>query len=254
MNEANKNDIKKFIAAFKLVQARGFIKTNRAGNTGIGKTLEDYMQITENNIDAPDLHGFEIKSQRAFSSSYVTLFTRAPTFPSRANTYLRKKYGTPDRKAPDMKVLHTSMFYTYFNNHKSGYGFRLFSDDNQKKIFLQVKDSKNRDVAEDIYWTHEVLEKIITQKLNNLAFLMADHKNINGVEHFHFKKCHLFHGASFDKFLSLLKNDYIQFDIRIGVYRQGKNAGKTHDHGSGFRIKKTMLPKLFEDEFVIDEL
>ena len=247
-------EVDKFIAAFKEIQSRGFVKTNRVGNTGIGKTLEDYMEVEENNINAPDLHGFEIKSQREFSSSYVTLFTRAPTFPQIANTYLREKYGTPDRKDPEMNVLHTSMVYNHYNTHKSGYGFKLSSDDVSRKIFLNIRDNINHvDVPEDIYWSYDVIEKIINDKLENLAFIIAENKGTDGSEYFYFKECRLFHGASFEKFMHLLKNDHIQFDIRIGVYRQGKNAGKTHDHGSGFRIKKQKMSELFEENYLISE-
>ncbi len=32
-------------------------------------------------------------------------------------------------------------------------------------------------------------------------------------------------------------------DIRIGVYNTGKNKGKTHDHGTGFRITLDKLIK-----------
>ena len=35
------------------------------------------------------------------------------------------------------------------------------------------------------------------------------------------------------QFLALSK-----YDIRLGVYRTGKNAGKPHDHGSAFRLTR----------------
>lgn len=37
-------------------------------------------------------------------------------------------------------------------------------------------------------------------------------------------------------------------DIRIGAYRQGSSMGKTHDHGSGFRINKNKLNLAFSIE------
>ena len=246
------DDLEKFIAAFKEVQSRGFVPTNRSGNTGIGKTLEDYMNIPENNIDAPDLHGFELKSQRAFSGSKITLFTRAPTFPKGANTILREKYGTPDEKDPTMKTLRTSMFHNHYNNHHGGHGFKLLCDDSEQKIFLKVIDNATgQEIAGEIYWTYEVIQNILSHKLEKLAFVIADNKDENGVEYFHFKECHLFHGVCFNKFLYLLKNDHIQFDIRIGIYGEGKNMGKKHDHGSCFRIKKNMMKELFESTHII---
>ena len=38
----------------------------------------------------------------------------------------------------------------------------------------------------------------------------------------------------------------IYVDLRIGQYHDGKNKGKTHDHGTGFRIKESDQPLLFK--------
>ena len=40
----------KLIKDLKAIKKMGYIKTHRAGNTGIGKTLEDLLGIKENNI------------------------------------------------------------------------------------------------------------------------------------------------------------------------------------------------------------
>ena len=39
-------------------------------------------------------------------------------------------------------------------------------------------------------------------------------------------------------------------DIRIGAYKTGKNKGKTHDHGTGFRINKEDLEEFFDIEII----
>ena len=91
-----------FIEDFKKVRDLGFIPSRRSSSTGIGKTFEDFIGVAENNITEPDLHGFEIKSQRNLSSSYVTLFTKSPTMPKGANSYLRESYGSQDIKYPDI--------------------------------------------------------------------------------------------------------------------------------------------------------
>ncbi|MCK9302463.1 MAG: MvaI/BcnI family restriction endonuclease [Bacteroidales bacterium] len=49
------------------------------------------------------------------------------------------------------------------------------------------------------------------------------------------------------KFLNLLDKDLIMFDIRIGSYQSGRNFGKAHDHGSGFRILEKNLNKLYSE-------
>ena len=62
----------------KEVKEMGYIKTHRAGNTGIGKTLEDLLGIEENNIPGPNATMIELKSARKNAMSMLTLFTKSP--------------------------------------------------------------------------------------------------------------------------------------------------------------------------------
>lgn len=55
------------ISQFRKVKKLGFVKSKRRNNTGVGKTFEDYIGVVENNIDEPDLAGYEIKSHRKHS-------------------------------------------------------------------------------------------------------------------------------------------------------------------------------------------
>ena len=246
-----KKSIDEFKKLFLKVKAQGFIETHRKGNTGIGKTFEDCCCIVENNFDEADFKGIEIKSQRAYTGSYLTLFTKAPTWPQSANTLLRERYGTPDKEYDDVKVLHTSIFADQFNTHKSGYGFKIKIDRINEKILLLVKNLKEEKIVSDeIYWSFEVIRNVIEKKLQYLAYITAKVKNENNKEFFHFTSMIILKGLTFDKFLNLFEDGYIMFDVRIGAYKSGKNAGKTHDHGSGFRLSKNYLDLAFEREEV----
>lgn len=247
-------ELEKFRDAFLWVKARGEFESNRSGNTGIGKTLEDVIGVEENNFDAPDLHGFEIKSQRLLSSSYVTLFTKAPTYPKRVNNQLRLKYGSEDAHFPDVKVLHTSIFATKWNTHKSGFSYTLERDDTNERLGLFVKNTDSGDIVEDsIYWSYEVLAGIVSAKLENLAFVQADTRKENGKEFFTFNSCKLYHGLSLERLLAHIDDGSIMFDIRIGAYKnpEAANYGKMHDHGSGFRIRKEKLLSLYDTELIL---
>ena len=48
-----------FTREYQRIVAMGWIRTHRAGPTGVGKTLEDLLGIAENNIDAPDFGEYE---------------------------------------------------------------------------------------------------------------------------------------------------------------------------------------------------
>ena len=55
-------------------------------------------------------------------------------------------------------------------------------------------------------------------------------------------------GLTFQKFIKFVKEGLIVYDIRIGVYGTGTSKGKTHDHGSGFRVSRTNIPRVFKVE------
>jgi len=49
----------------------------------------------------------------------------------------------------------------------------------------------------------------------------------------------------------LLESGDICFDLRMGAYKTGKRKGKSHDHGSGFRIKAKNINKLYSQHYIV---
>jgi len=68
----------------------------------------------------------------------------------------------------------------------------------------------------------------------------------NGKHFYHYNKAEIYHSFSFELFLKNIEIGNIMFDIRIGIHNSGKNKGKTHDHGSGFRIKRENLKNIYQ--------
>ena len=244
------NDLDLFIRDFNKVRDLGFSPSRRSNSTGIGKTFEDLMGVVENNISEPDLHGFEIKSQRNLSGSYVTLFTKSPTMPKGANTYLRQNYGSYDVKYTDIQILHTSMFHGRFNTHVAGAKFSIEVNRSEERMYILVEKSDGS-IDNSVYYSFDTLRKAI-RKIENLAFVTADTKRINDKEHFHFTQAVIFYDfISFENFLDMVEQGLIMYDVRIGAYKTGKNKGKTHDHGSGFRVKRENMEKLYRESVTI---
>ncbi len=243
----------KVIAGFKrdfaAIKAKGFVPSSRLHDTGIGKTFEDLMQIHENNNFLADYMGIlELKSSRELSKVMITLFTKAP-MPDGINSELREKYGEPDSKAGGLKTIHTTISGAKFNTFARRLGFKLEVDESVKKIFIIIKDLQTDKLLDKTaYYDFKILRKIIDKKNKYIAYVSAEHKKEHGKELFHFNKAELLTGLTFDKFIKLVRDGIILYDIRIGVYRSGGNKGKTHDHGSGFRILKDNLSKVFDIE------
>lgn len=241
------------VERFLQVRNLGFVKSRRKNNTGIGKTFEDYVGVVENNMDEPDLFGYEIKSHREETASYITLFTKSPNFPSRANSYLKDRFGVPYDDNPALKKLHTSMFASRFNTFGSGLSFRLVNDRMRGIVKIGVYDVVSKELIDDsVGYTYDCLEKVLKKKLKDLFYVTAERKFIDEDEYFFFSKAEIYSNPSIDKFLELLDRGLIMFDIRIGSYKSGRNVGKAHDHGSGFRILESNLRLLFSERIAID--
>ena len=240
-----------FEIEFQRIKNLNFIKSNRSHNTGIGKTFEDHLGIIENNLKNPDFEEIEIKSQRFLSESKITLFTKSPTFPPKANQLIKDKFGELDENL-NVKIIHTSFYGDRFNSYRNKFGFKIKVNKRSKKIHLIVKDlNSNKIVEQNVYYTFEDIIASTT-KLKNLCVVTANTDIIDSIEHFHFTKATLFLNFNINKFIELIKRGKIQYDIRIGAYRSGKNIGKPHDHGSGFRIHRDNIKDLYDEVIEID--
>ena len=144
----------KIISKFRAVKELGYVKSRRRNNTGIGKTFEDYVGVVENNYDEPDLFGYEIKSHREAAQSYITLFTKSPSFPRGANAKLKDKYGSPYEDNPDLKKLHTSMFANKKNSYGNKYAFQLINNREERCIYIAVYSQKKKNCWIAVVDTH----------------------------------------------------------------------------------------------------
>lgn len=233
--------LKDFIKEYKKLQKMGWIKTHRSGNTGIGKTLEDLLGIPENNSQSPDFGTYELKAARLNANSMLTLFTKSP-LPKGANTQLRINYGYKSTNySNDEKVLHSTLNAKSFTN--------IADTGNQLKI-KYIKSKCCSDKIEifsqngtcNAYWLVDELKEHFNDKYpNKLVYVKAESKGAGKNEEFLFKEAYVCNSFNFDKFIELLKEGNIYVDLRIGQYADGR----THDHGTGFRIKECDQDKLF---------
>ena len=222
------------IRRLKKVKELGYVKTHRAGNTGIGKTLEDLLGIKENNIPGPNALKTELKSARKSGSSMLTLFTKSPS-PPRANSVLLQKYGYELLEGKKRKILHTTVNAVKFNYLKGKPGFKINAEEDK----LCLVNPQNVILG---YWGKDILRNSFEKKLPEILYVKAETKDSGANELFWFNEAWLLRGFDFDSFIALLKKGIILVDIRIGQYPDGR----THDHGTGFRVLPNQLDLCFQ--------
>jgi len=221
------------IKRLREIKEKGYIKTHRTGNTGVGKTLEDLLGITENNIPGPNAAMIELKSERKNTSSMLTLFTKSP-LPPKANAVLLERFGYKSARGNERKELHTTVNAKEFNTLKGTPGFKIDIQKDRINLITAEKEVVG-------YWDKETLKNSFERKLPKLLYVKADAKGTGANETFHFNEAWLLSGFDFENFIHLLKEGVIFVDIRIGQYQDGR----PHDHGTGFRVFPDKLDLCF---------
>ncbi len=242
-----------FVKRIQEIKEMGWVKTHRKGDTGIGKTLEDLLGISENNIAGPDFDVYELKSGRKDSSSMLTLFTKAP-LPRGANKELVKVFGYKQRSKPadtsqkrlssyvdaaetteeECRIEEKELHVTVDALRENSVGLKLKIAGN--RIYI----ANNKSV--EAYYDGDYLKKAFEKKYARLIYVSASNKMQDGVEHFWFNEAFLLRGFSFRRFSELIEQGTIKVDLRIGHYPNGS----PHDHGTGFRVFPQYLPQCFE--------
>ncbi len=247
-----KSNKERLIEIFEKIHSEGWIQSHRVNNTGIGKTFEDLAGVEENNSEGPDFEEFEIKAHRDSANSPITLFTLAPTFPKQANRYLKEKFGEFYPGSTSLKRLHTSMFADKKNSYQDKYAFQLINDQVLEILKIGVYDLHSGQLIDDTTgYTYTKLKEKLFKKLNNLFYVSAERRFKNGIEEFKFTNATIYTNPSFERFLNILEDGRVQYDIRIGSYQSGNKYGMPHDHGSGFRIRENFILSLYDSvEFV----
>jgi len=227
------------IGKLKAIKEMGYIKTHREGTTGIGKTLEDLLGITENNVPGPNAGMIELKSARKNAPSMLTLFTKSP-LPRKANSSLLRRFGYESARGSRRKELHTTVNAKDYNQLKGETGFKI--DIKNERVLLV--SAQNEILG---YWDKETLKNSFERKLPKLLYVKAEARGKGSNEEFWFNEAWLLSSFNFDNFLNLLREGIILVDIRIGQYPDGR----PHDHGTGFRVFPDKLDLCFKDRKTI---
>ena len=247
----------------KKIKEMGWIKNRRPGNAGgVGNTLEDLLNVPENNLQLPDFGKWELKSQRSATSSLLTLFHMEPK-PAKARVVPRillPLYGWGHQKAGILYPENERSFRQTINAIScSDRGFKVEINREQEKVSISFDFGKidirhsewknsilnlagTGDISPKPYWTFSDIQKKLDKKLHNLMYVKADTKTVNGEEYFKYNQIEAFANPSLEKFLSLMESGfiYIDFDARTG-----------HNHGTKFRIKPAYKEAVYNEHIKV---
>ena len=235
------------------------MRNARPGNAGgVGNTIEDLLGIKENNLPIPNAAEWELKCQRADTSSLTTLFHMEPS--PRAMKFvpavLLPLYGWKHQTIPN------EMSFRQTINGLSGTdrGFKVVADRTNRKVYISFNskevDGRHADWLKSVkkrvglgelnpqpYWGFDDLFHKAGTKLLNCFYIRAEVKHEGNKECFWYKDIIILQKFSLDKFLRAIEQGFIlvDFDARTG-----------HNHGTKFRLKQDRLPELYDKAMSIN--
>jgi hypothetical protein len=248
------------IGKLKEIKSRGWIKTQRPGNDGaVGNTLEDLLNINENNLPIPNAAEWELKAQRRTTGSLTTLFHTEPS-PKGAkivSSILLPCYGWIHKQAGKIyPSIEKSFRSTTGAVSYTDRGFIVLVDRKEEKVKFSFNAEKV-DKVKHKYWL-TLVESIVGlgeinpqpfwgfkdlmykagSKLKNTFYVLADSKWEGDDEYFLYREVDILTDFDFDGFLECIEKGVIviDFDARSG-----------HNHGTKFRIHQNSWPMLYKN-------
>lgn len=240
------------------IKSMGWIKNRRPGNAGgVGNTLEDLLDVSENNLQLPDFGTWELKSQRSYTGALLTLFHFEPK-PRSAGIVPRillPKYGWPHREAGSKYPVGERSFRQTINTSAfSDRGFTVDIDWDSERVVVSFDSTAvdgrhaqwlecvraaagTGDIQPNPYWSFDDIDEKLESKLCNLMYVRAETKRLGGEEYYKYNELEAHVDPTLENFLELVERGeiYVDFDARTG-----------HNHGTKFRIKPAAKTDLYE--------
>lgn len=250
------------IQDFKRIESMGWIKVpkkRRRNDGSVGNLLEDLLGIPENNLPIPNAAEWELKAQRANTSSLVTLchMEPSPRIAKLVPDYLLPNYGWPHAEAGKKYPKDEMSFRATLNAASfTDRGFSVNVNRTRERIEI-IFDSNRCNIKKHHEWITGVEKKVglgalstlpywgfndlytkVGTKLINCFFVQADSKREGGELYYHYNNVLMLKEVSKSKFIEAIEKGivYIDFDARTG-----------HNHGTKFRIKNKDIPMLYAE-------
>ena len=183
---------------------------------GLGNTLEDLLEIPENNVPIADYGEFELKTHRTSSNSLISLFRFEPK-PGEMVPKLIRDYGWPIPKyGPSEKSLRIDIDAAGCSER----GFVARIDNSLKRIELHFDTLRYQkppnyqawlgevskrtglgDLQPVPYWDFDNLDNKIHSKIRNMVFVSVDTSRDGGRQKMRIAKAQLLQGADLSRLL-----------------------------------------------------
>lgn len=222
------------LGLLRKVAKMGPVPAMLKADTAIGRTLEKLLNIDINSSKKPDYKGIEIKSFRDKRGNRKNLFAQVPDWQLskfKSSAEILRNFGYA--RGVDFKL-----YCTVSTLARNSQGLQLKMDN---KINQLLENSDKAGIGDFVAWALETLHERLLEKHNETFWIAADSLQIDGQEHFQYKKVEHTKKPITSQFDILLEQGIITLDHLI----KRTAAGKVVEKGPLFKIKPNSVNLLF---------
>ncbi len=223
-----------FLDRFDRITEQGFIRTRRAGDTGVGYTLESLLELEENNSPRGDFLGMEVKAYRDAEVEFddqekMNLFLKEPQWSDGLKSAERiRQYGYRDPNG-------RQAWYLSVTGRINNAGLQLRVNETRDYLtLLRI----GQPIAN---WSVEVLQKRLTEKHSHSVFAAAESRSEGREEEFRYRTVTWCRDPSAARLLDLVDSGDVIVELRMHL----RDDGSVRNHGTAFRVRKHRLKTLF---------
>lgn len=229
------------LCLLRQVSSKGYLRTLRPGDTGIGYTLETMLGISANSKQAPDYKGIEIKAKRSrigADRSRSTLFSKVPNWklsPVGSALGLLKARGYVDSDG------RLSLYHTLSARGPNSLGLALDIDAENEWLRQVYHSPSTPRVVHDVTWEIPALKKDLAAKHRQTFWVRAMSRGTGQNEEFHYVEVLRTRRPMTANFVALVEAGVITVDYAL----HKKSETRARDHGYLFKIHPDNLGALF---------
>jgi hypothetical protein len=231
------------LGLLKNISSRGFIDSQRFGDTGVGHLLESLLGIKANSNQAPDYKGIEVKSSRP-RQGRSQLFAKTPDW-DRSPMTAREILATFGKVSPahGFKRLHCTLKSK--PNPDS-----LFIEFDEKDDLVRARSARNpHEPTEVCRWDHQVLMDRLAKKHAETFWVSAlTQPGVDGSEQFHYVRAVHTRAPLLMNFAPMVSENHISVDFLF----RGSPSGSPKDHGYSWKVDQAWRRSLFPDPITYD--
>lgn len=229
------------LGLLRAISSKGYLRTLRPGDTGIGYTLETMLGIAANSRQAPDYKGIELKAKRSrigVDRNRSTLFSKVPNWklsPVGSALALLEARGYLDSDG------RLSLYHTLSARGPNSLGLAL-DIDAENDWLRQVYHSPDKGrVVHDVTWEIPKLKNDLAAKHRQTFWVRAVSRGAGENEEFHYVEVQHTRRPVTANFVALVEAGIITVDYAL----HKKSETRARDHGYLFKIHPDNLGALF---------